>query len=599
MAARNDVVEPFCRCTLAAAAVGDRTSKHGRGFTVDEAFVRHAIAAAVGGAAVGAGIVVGSDGERCRGDGERTVDVGDGVSDQRGKRGGVRARRRAYHQPHLNRIGADTRLGTDLIVVERPLEHARVAAIDGGVQLQLLFDPFAGQETFDPHTRHARVAQTLAVVGLRYVERGDGERQAIQIQPAVDIVDGVIGRDEPAGHNGEATYGRIHRAGHPAIGTPAQAKGERAAQISRRFAVHQSGDGGGVLVERMAVVVARLVIGPDGERRTGGGERARYEGDIVFDGRQAAGRDRVAARIHRALAVAAVGECATEDAGCIFVVAIHEALVGDAIAAAPGRAVVNARHIFGPHGEGTVGDGENAVLELHRVVGRRQARRRDDVTGADGCCTLAASAIGERALQHRGILTIDEAEILHAIAARVGVAVVRFAGVVGADHQRRRRDAAGHGRRVDVHLIVVPAIAVLDHELRRNAQGVTADTRCVVLLRKVGDGVAPGHRTADDGRRLTAVHRAVVGLAGRHRAQRDGAFVDGHWAADVGDLVICSGKPARRNAVAADMARTHAAAAEAERALQHRGIFAADEAGDLHVAGGGREGGVVIGPVHR
>ena len=462
-----------------------------------------------------------------RGDGGRQHDllagharVVGGAGDRVGRRRTVGVRQ--VIDPDQELVGGDDReragaIGQRIVIGSEARRHEHVGIladrVDGGVGTRhrqraaedgrrLAVDkPFVADAG---EIRRVGDADQLGVVVGRDDERrlGDGQRP-------VDVGQGVVARTEAAGSD------RIAAGADGVLRVAAVREG--AGQERRSLPVDEPRvRRAGATDEGEAIVGLRRRVGGDGQRGLVDGERAAGETDRVIRRGQPGGRERIAARVHRALGRAAVGQDPAKDGGAL---GVDEAGVGDAIAAGVSEPVVGLRSGVRRHGERDRADGQRAGDEIDEVVARSQATGRDRIT-ARVDRSLGRTGVGERAAEHRRGLGVDEADVGHAVATGVSEPVIGFGSGVRRHRQRSGgddADAARSGRtRQAVTVDGCRAGAVGRGEIGEGDARDADRDPCADILRRIGAGGR--HRPGEgDG---VAAHDPGEGVIGRSQVGR-------------------------------------------------------------------------------
>ena len=308
-------------------------------------------------------------------------------------------------------------------------------------------------------------------------------------------------------------------------------------------------------------------------------EGTRDEAERVIGSGLASSREDIVARMASPLARASIDGRTGNHRGRVT---IQEAGIAHAGAARIGVAVVR------------LGRGSDA----HRQGGRRHAQRgriagglREDVIGADEAQAGAREAIGAHVAAQRGVGRESQRA---GDGGRQGVAITqardrtcegRFSGAVGArgglrdDGQRRRRDRHA-------------TIDELGEGVIRRGIGARGRRIGIGAYRtgRQGGGNTPG-RARDTGRDgILTVHEAAEGRGegGIGRAvfargviarQGQGSLVDGQRTGSEVQRIVCGGKSARRDGVAAGVDRALAVTGEANGAAEHGDRLVVTEAG--------------------
>ena len=182
---------------------------------------------------------------------------------------------------------------------------------------------------------------------------GDGQDDLIDLQRAGDRGDRVVGRSPPTREDGVAAQVDGPLRG-PRIG-------EGSAEYRLRLAVHETCIGDAVAAHIGLAVISLAEIGRrQGERSLPDREGAICVSDGIIGGSTATWGDRVGARVDRALGGAGIGERPAEDG---LGLAIHEAGIGNAVAAGIGQTVVGL-------GEGIGRDGQRRGRDASDAAGR-------------------------------------------------------------------------------------------------------------------------------------------------------------------------------------------------------------------------------------
>ena len=106
-------------------------------------------------------------------------------------------------------------------------------------------------------------------------------------------------------------------------------------------------------------------------------------------------------------------------------------------------AVIGLAGVVGHHRQRCLANRQGPIGIANGVVPTGQSTRGDHIAA---CVhrALAGAAVAQRATQHAAALVVHQPRVTHAISARVGLAVIGLAGVVGRHRQRPGRDAAHH-----------------------------------------------------------------------------------------------------------------------------------------------------------
>ena len=106
-------------------------------------------------------------------------------------------------------------------------------------------------------------------------------------------------------------------------------------------------------------------------------------------------------------------------------------------------AVIGLAGVVGRHRQRCLANRQGPIGIANGVVPTGQSTRGDHIAA---CVhrALAGAAVAQRATQHAAALVVHQPRVTHAICARVGLAVIGLAGVVGRHRQRPGRDAAHH-----------------------------------------------------------------------------------------------------------------------------------------------------------
>ena len=421
--------------------------------------------------------------------------------------------------------------------------------------------------------------------------RGDGESTVHATGEDV-IVRGIGAgvRDERVGADRAGRRGRGGRA------TDARDAGG-----GQGLAVHEAGERGGE--GRIGVTVeSGRVLGDHGQRRLVNGQRARGVGEDVIAAGESGKRERVGARVDRALGRAAVSQ-RTAEIGGVF--AVLEAGEGHPVAARESEPVVDLARGERGHGEALRGDDAvgGGVQRVDEVVRRFGAREREAAERIVLASTGAREHEFARAAGDDGVTGQNAAE--HEVGGRQHPGAVIGLARRGGELPGRDRLVAHEDRRArEITAGLAEARSrqgIVPHgqgSARRERAGGTereghaaAETIVVSVGRTAraadgerGQDVARGGQILDAADRVgrrRAVGRGGIGHLNEELARRD----DGVIAGDVVHRVVGRGQAAGRKhaRIGAGRAGRRVAAGDGQRAAKAGGDvgLAGHEAGEV------------------
>ncbi len=287
--------------------------------------------------------------------------------------------------------------------------------------------------------------------------------------------------------------------------------------------------------------------------------------DGVVAGSQAGGCDDIAARVHRTLRCAAVGQRTAQQRARLTV---DKTAVTHTVVAAPSETVIGLRDRVGANSQGGGVHRQHPVHIADAVIAAAQSARNDGVA-ARIHRALRCAAVGQRTAQHRARLTAGQTAVGNTVIAAPGKAVIGFSGSVGGDSKCCLVNGAG-GVIDIVHGVIVAAVAIVDGDPGKGDGLVGARVFVGKCKNTAGQAVAAEQCACRHAWRPARARRAIVSLDHVGGGDGQGRLVHRQRTVHIAYGVVAGSQAARSDGVAARIHRTLRRAAVNQRAAQHR-----------------------------